>query len=284
MLAWKWWRDCRGRVILYCVAAVTFGVLAALDATAYNWWMEDLRSDPRRYGFYVFLAWSRIHYGLLSPAYYGAAWTGIALAISSIGKDYAGPGASFLLTRPQSRPAMIWVDCGLSVGAVVLSGALLIGSAMAVAVRELPFIRPEALLAMLPTVIGIAIGIYGLTMFWIVATRSAVKGVELTLATILTASLVPGAALEWWHIAWLESAQRWMLKIFDWQPVYWYWITQVHPIRRIGAIRFIIYGDNSQQVMYHSLEPYPIEVLVIWIGVGLALIYASQKILEYREV
>jgi hypothetical protein len=283
MLAWKWWRDCRGRVLLYCGAAAAFGVLAALDATAYNWWMENFKSDPQRNQFYVYLAWNRVFYGLLSPAYYGAAWTGIALALSSIGKDYASPGASFLLTRPQSRTAMVWVDCALAVGAVAMTGALLVGSAMAVAVRELPYIRPEALVTLLPMVIAIAMAIYGLTMFWIVATRNAVKGVELTLATILTASLVPGAALEWWHIAWPETAQRWMLKIFEWQPMYSYWIDHPHPIQR-GFVRRLIYTDSWRPVVYHSLEPYPIGVLAVWIGVGLALIYASQKILEHREV
>ena len=284
MLAWKWWRDCRGRVLLYFAAAVTFGVLSAYDATAYNWYMENLRADPQRYQFYVYLAWNRIFYGLLAPAYYGAAWTGIALALSSIGKDYASPGASYLLTRPQSRISMVWIDCAMTVGAVVLAGALLVGSAMAIAVRQLPFIRPEALLVLLPTVIGIALAIYGLTMFWIVATRSAVRGVELTLATIVTVSLVPGAAREWWHIAWPETVQRWALTIFAWQPIYSsYLITRVHPPHRAGT-RFIIYADNYRQVVYRSIEPYPLGVLVIWIGVGLALIYASQKILEHREV
>src|SRR5512141_3238276 len=99
MLAWKWWRDCRGRVLLYFAAAVAIGVISTLDATAYNSWIDWYRSDPQRYQFYIFLSWSRISYGLMSSVLYGAVWTGLVLAISSIGKDYASPGASFLLTR-----------------------------------------------------------------------------------------------------------------------------------------------------------------------------------------
>jgi len=287
MLAWKWWRDCRGRVLLYFGAAIAIGVFSALDATTYNWWMDNYRVDPQRYQFYVFLAWSRISYGLVSSVLYGAVWTGLVLAISSAGRDYASAGVSFLLTRPQRRSAMLWVDFGFAVCTVAIAGVLLEGSAIAVAARVLPSIRTVELLGLLPTLVAVAAAVYGVTIFWTVVTRSAAKGIELSVATMVTVSLVPGAILEWWHIAWPEAIQGWMLKMFDWRPAYSYWIFHVHPRTPVGhtAIRrYIIYADDYRPMIYRSLEPYPIAELAIWIGLALALVYASQKILEYREV
>ena len=281
MLAWKWWRDCRGRVLLYCGAALAFGVLAALDATAYNSWMDWYKHDSQRYQFYVFLSWTRISYGLIYPAYYGAVWIGLALAISSVGRDYASLGVNFLLTRPRLRASMVWADFGMTAAAVVMSGVLLFGSAIAVAARVLPYLRTEELIAMLPPMTAAAIVTYGLTMFWIAVTRSAAKGLELSLATMLTVRLAPGALLEWWHIRWPDLVTSWMWKIFEWQPVYSYWIQ--NPYRRSMVGRYTTYAA-TRPVMYQNLEPYPIAELAIWIGLGLALVYATQKIMERREV
>jgi hypothetical protein len=283
MLAWKWWRDCRGRVLLYFGAAIAIGVFSTLDATSsYRWWMENYISNPARYQFYVFLLWSQVTYGLLASAIYGAVWTGLALAISSIGKDYASSGASFLLTRPQRRPAMLWIDFAFAIGTVAIAGALLEGSAIAVAARALPAIRTVQLMGLLPTLVAVAAAVYGLTIFWIVVTRSATKGIELSVATMMTVSLLPGALLEWWHIAWPEAVRGWMLKMFEWRPTVSYWITRVHPRQPSG--RYLYYAGDFQPMMYRSLEPYPIAALAVWIGLALALVYASQKIVEYREV
>ena len=280
MLAWKWWRDCRGRVILYLGAALAFGVLAALDATVFNWWMLRYGNDPVRLHFYMFLTWNRIGYSLSSPTTLGAAWMGLALAISSMGRDYASPAGSFLLTRPRSRVAMLWLDWALSQGTVILAAALLIGSAVAVALRVLPFINELQLWTAFPIAVAIGVVVYGLTLFWTVATRNAVRGVELTIATILVATLSPSALLEWWHIAWPDHVQRWMMRIFEWSSVQWYWLD--HVSRRQDPK--VAHGFISTPMVYHTIEPYPFAALAIWIGLGLALTYATQKIMERREV
>lgn len=280
MLAWKWWRDCRGRVLLYFGAALAFGILAALDATAYSSWMDWFKRDSQRYQFYIFLSWTRISYGLIYPAYYGAVWIGLALATSSVGRDYASPGANFFLTRPRPRAAMLWVDCGMTLAAVVISGALLVGSAIAIAAGVLPYLRTQELVGMLPPLTAVAIVAYGLTMLWTTLTGSTVKGLELSLATMLTVRLAPGALLEWWHIRWPNAATGWMWKIFDWQPMYSYWVQTPYRPSEAGHIHYIA----TRPVMYQSLEPYPIAELAIWIGLGLALVYATQKIIERREV
>lgn len=280
MLAWKWWRDCRGRAFVYWGAALALGVLTAVDATTFRWWMEQFRHDPQRVNFYLYLTWSRIGYNLAALAWLGAVWMGLALAISSLGRDYASPAAAFLLTRPRSRTAMLWTDWAMTQGTVVVAAAMLLGSASVVAGRALPLIHAEDLWVWFPTAIAVAIAVYGLALFWTAATRSAVRGVELAIATMLVLSWSPAALLEWWHIAWPDRAQSWMLRIFEWRPVYSYWIE--NPFRpRAGAH---VADNYLKPVMYQSLEPYPLGALVMWIGLGLALTYATQKMMERREV
>jgi hypothetical protein len=280
MLAWKWWRDCRGRVLLYFVAALAIGIFAALDATSFNWFAERFRDDPQRLRFYVFLTWTRVEYNLSSPAMFGSVWIGVALAISSFGKDYASPATAFLLTRPRRRLVMLWTEWLMALLTIVVAAGCLLGSASLVAARGLPYLDARGLWAMFPSMIALAITVYGLTLFWTAATRSAVKGVELSIATMLIASLAPGALLSWWHIAWADRVQSWMVRIFDWRPVYSYWINNAFrtPWNHVGR------GYYNNPVMYRSVEPYPLGALAIWIGLGLALAYATQKIMERREV
>jgi hypothetical protein len=278
MLAWKWWRDCRGRVILYCVGALVMGVFAAIDGTAFSAWIERFKGDPQRYQFYVFLTWNRVGYGLESPATWGAIWMGLALAITSFGRDYASPAASFMVTRPRRRIAMLWTDWALTQATVVIAAALLVGSAVLITSRLLPDLgRASELWVMFPPAIALAVTVYGLALFWTAATRSAVRGVELSIATMLVFTLAPGALLEWWHIAWPDRLQNWMLQLFGWRSLHSYWID--NPFRT--SIRANYY---ARPVIYHSLEPYPIAALAIWIGLGLALTYATQKIMERREI
>lgn len=279
MLAWKWWRDCRGRVLLYCAAAAAFGALAAVQGSMFRGWVQNA-GDPRRLSFYQFLSWVTIRGNIEAIAFWGGAWMGLALGISSIGRDFASPAASFLMTRPRSRIAMLWADWALSTLAVISVAALLIGTAAALAARTLPFIYPSELFVVFPTMAITGMVVYGLTLFWTAVTRSAVRGVELSIATMLTVNLAPGALLEWWHVAWPEVVQHWMLRIFSWTPVYSYWVE--NPFRHRVGTRYVDY--YLRPVMYHSLEPYPFAVLAIWIGIGLALTYATQKIMERREV
>ena len=269
MLAWKWWHDCRGRACVYLGAALALGVLAALDATAFNWWIYQFR-DSQRLNFYLYLSWSRIGSNLSSPAWLGAMWMGLALAISSLGRDYASPAGAFLLTRPRSRIAVLWTDWAMSVVLILAAGAALIGGAAAMALRSLPWISNAGLWTLLPSMFAVGMVVYALALFWTVVTRSASRGIELSVATMLIASLAPGALLEWWHIGWPDEVQKWMTRIFDWSPMYTYWIYSGHRLT----------GPN----MYRNPEAYPLATLAIWIGIGLALTYATQKIMERREV
>ena len=284
MLAWKWWRDCRGRVLVYLGAALAFGVLAALDATSFSAWVERYRYDPGRFEFYLYLMWNRMGYALSSPAWLGAVWMGLALGVTSLGRDYASASASFLLTRPQSRVAMLWIDWAMTQAAIVFAAALMVGSAAVIAARSLPLVDASELFWIFPTSIVVALAVYGMTLFWAVTTRSAVKGVELTVASILVVSLAPGALLDWWHIAWPENLRHWMMTIFDWTPKHLYWTANLVRVgaRDSGLARPVFaYG---KPLMYTSLEPYPIAALMMWIAIGLALVYGTQKIIERREV
>jgi ABC-type transport system involved in multi-copper enzyme maturation permease subunit len=223
MYLWKAWHDCRTRVVLYILAALSVGVLFGLDVTSWaNWhvvWMTS--RQPRLFldsDFYM-LDCLVVGYGQIA-----ALLAGLSLGASSTGREYSAGTMNFLLTRPGPRRNFVLTDWTVGLTAMVI---IVGGPALGV----LPFLclvhaeDPGNILAGLPALWVLGAAIYGLSYFTTLVAGSAPRGLILSVATVLTYSFLPTALHEWWHADALLRATQWTLRAFKhgaWQsPFDW---------------------------------------------------------------
>jgi len=255
MYAWKCWRDSRDRVILYAAASLAVGILTG--TTISSWYRVQVAWEwfvrPRNQGWNPALwAWSSGMISLdefLSPA---ALWAALSLGAVSVGREYGSGAMPFLLTRPASRKAFVWMDWGLGLTQMAAILTMMV-------VGILPFLGYTSRAyvwrswPLLPGCLVIGAALYGLTHFATALTGSSMKGLSATAAAILVYLLSPGALDEWWHFSTPLKFKNWSLNVSAWD-----WHND----------RFILHG-------------WP---LLMWLLVALAFPLLSQFVLERREV
>jgi ABC-type transport system involved in multi-copper enzyme maturation permease subunit len=240
MYLWKAWHDCRARIALYILAAVSIGVLCGLEALTWaNFHDAYLMLHPHRHSrvtapfynydfrmnitFYMLREVALGYFGRWASSFFLLPWdflgygpfflllTGLSLGASSVGREVGASTMNFVLTRPCPRRNFILTDwtVGLTGMVVILSG---------LAFPVLPFLHaihakgPEIVLAGLPPLWVLGAAVYGLAHFTTLVTGSAARGLTLSVAALLTYGLLPGALNEWWHIDALLKAVDWTLR------------------------------------------------------------------------
>jgi ABC-type transport system involved in multi-copper enzyme maturation permease subunit len=238
MYLWKAWHDCRARVVLYILVALSIGVLCGLDIITwanYNTiWMAvpGLHRLVQSNDFRMDITFNALHWMVsgwsLSMAFISGAefnWevggygmtlallAGLILGGTGVGREYGADTMNFVLTRPCARRNFILTDwlVGLTAMVIILSALVL---------PLLPFLAavhakgPGNVLAALPALWVMGAAIYGLSHFTTLVTGSASKGMILSVATFLTYFFLPTALHEWWHTDTLLRAVEWTLRGF----------------------------------------------------------------------
>ena len=220
MYQWKAWHDCRTRVALYILVALSSGILFGLnvisDANLHRYWATVYAASHRpffNYDFYMdvpfwMLGWVVRQYGQIA-----ALLAGLSLGACSVGGEYGAGTMHFFLTRPDSRTNLIFTDWKIGLPAMVI----IVGG---LAFPLVPFLAlvhakgPGNVLAGLPALWVLGAAVYGLSYFTTLVAGSAARGLTLSVAVLLTYSFFPTALHEWWHSATLLRATEWTLRAF----------------------------------------------------------------------
>jgi hypothetical protein len=272
MYFWKAWHDCRTRVVVYILAAVSVGLLQGLDVlSAANmhtvfWTLHravrfrysyDFRMDItlsamswaylgwRRGWPYLFVLMGNWSMGI-GPA--AALLAGLGLGATSVGREYGAGTMNFVLTRPEARRNFILADwtVGLT-GMVVMLGGM--------AFPILPFlVAVQAkgagnVLGVLPALWALGAAIYGLAQLTTLVGGSAPRGLILSVATVTTYLFLPNALHDWWHVSGLYRVYEWTMRpfefgawpldTFDWGPVgFWLAVAAVFMGASMAWIRW----------------------------------------------
>jgi ABC-type transport system involved in multi-copper enzyme maturation permease subunit len=253
MYLWKAWHDCRARVALYILAAVSIGVLSGLEVVSsanFHAFLMAYMAFQRPAGvslavfnhyfnsdFYMYITFSALRgfvgYGrpldiatfvagdwafLVAYGLTPALLVSLTLGTTTIGREYDAGTMNFVLTRPASRRTFIFTDwtVGVTSMVIIVSGLVF---------PVFPFLYvihakgPGNVLGSLPGLWVLGAAVYGLSQFTTLVAGSAPKGLILSLAAVFTYSLLPVALHEWWHTDALLRLTDWTLRPFD----YWAW-------------------------------------------------------------
>jgi ABC-type transport system involved in multi-copper enzyme maturation permease subunit len=274
MYLWKAWHDCRARVILYTLAALSIGVLLGLEVEGwanFHAYFMMLPGVHRNQWFYFddfYITFTALHqalgyYGTWMHAFYEPRWValgygplamllaGLSLGASGVGKEYGAQTMNFVLSRPSQRRNFVLVDWVVGLTAVVI-----IPSALTFPL--LPFLfsvhakGPGNVLGGLPVLWVLGAAIYGLSYFTTLVTGSAAKGLTLSAAALLTYDFLPAALHEWWHTDLLLRAVEWTLRGLE---------------------------DDAW-----PLSPFAWGSAVFWLALAAGLLGASLAWIRFREV
>jgi len=239
MYLWKAWHDCRARIALYTLAAVSIGVLCGLEIVSWayrhnaNLMLSAYRHSfvsPRFYNYdfrmditFYALHWALVGYfGHTDISHFVLYWdfigygpmvlllAGLSLGASSLGREVGAGTMNFVLTRPCPRRDFILTDWTVGVTGIVI---ILSGLAFPM----LPFLHivhakgAGNILAGLPALWVLGAAVYGLSYFTTLVAGSASKGLTLSAAGLLTYAFLPTALYEWWHTDTLLRAVNWTL-------------------------------------------------------------------------
>jgi ABC-type transport system involved in multi-copper enzyme maturation permease subunit len=280
MYLWKAWHDCRARIALYILAAVSIGVLCGLEVVKWtNFHDAYLTLHPYRHSlltapiynydfrmditFYT-LRWAVVGYfGRWAISFFVLHWdsigygpmvmlvTGLSLGASSVGREVGASTMNFVLTRPCPRRNFVLTDwtVGLTGMVIILSGLAFTVLAFLYAVHAK---GPGNVLAGLPALWVLGAAIYGLAHFTTLMTGSASKGLILSVATLVTYSSLPTALNEWWHTDTLLKAVNWTLRPLEYDA----W----------------------------PLSPFDWSATAFWLAVAAGFLGASLAWIRWREV
>jgi hypothetical protein len=225
MYLWKTWHDSRTRVVVYILAALSVGLLCGLDvATWANWHRLTLERQMYRghWDFYGELTFNLLRWQVTGYGEVAALLAGLSLGAGGVGREYGAETMHFVLTRPRARGSFIFTDWMTGLTAMVL----VVG---AVAYGVLPFLwlaharGPGNILMGLPGLWALGAAIFGLASFTTLVAGSALKGLVLSVAGVLTYFFLPTALDEWWHMDTLIKAQGWTLQILSRDSYHFHW-------------------------------------------------------------
>jgi ABC-type transport system involved in multi-copper enzyme maturation permease subunit len=286
MYLWKAWHDSRARVVIYILAALSLGVLSGLAVMTqanYHAFLMAYVAYHRPAGvplpvfnhyfnsdFYMDITFSALRYfmdygrplDLTTFVVYDWAFlvgygltpvllASLSLGAVSVGREYAAGTMNFVLTRPGPRRNFVLTDwmVGLTAMVLIVSGLVF---------PVFPFLYaihakgPGNVLANLPALWVLGAAVYGLSHFTTTVAGSPAKGLILSVATVLTFSLLPTALHDWWHTDALLRATDWTLRIFH-------------------------YGS-------WPLGPFDWSVTAFWLAVAAGFLGASLAWIRWREV
>lgn len=228
MYLWKTWHDSRTRVAIYILAALSIALLTGLNAVSWvNWHTVWLTFAGPKFGrnnwdFFGELTFHLLDWPVIGYGEVAALLAGLSLGVSGVGREYSAGTMHFVLTRPRARRNFVFSDWMTGLPAIVIIvGALAYG--------VLPFLwfaharAPGNILIGLPGLWALGAAIFGLASFTTLVAGSALKGLVLSVATVLTYLFLPTALEEWWHADTLFKVQDWTLQILSVDSHHFHW-------------------------------------------------------------
>jgi len=249
MYFWKYWRDGRTRIIGSAIALpVLFAFVTCIAVRLGDPGMIQKGAVPL-----TSVAWSTATEVAFATcaSIFALIWGLMLGAAASLGEDFKEKTVDFLLVRPRRRRYWAWMGWWAGVCELSVMVALAVGASFGTVVYLTGHVQMWWPLAtILPFALGGALA-YGLTYLMALVARSGRQGLSYGIGILFICLLLPTVASHYWNVN---------------LPSIWGFMT--------AACRSLTGASGA----------FPFGALLFWTFIALVFPFASQLVLERREV